>query len=335
QFSAAEATNRFLEENIRKIDEIFENVNRNFDNNINTLNEDIKVTENKIDRFQKDKEAIKLDLEKELQSIIKDEYRTILGISNLYTDEKFEQIANYKYASQKAINEKTFEKANRDNSSSNHYKKLGKNLFEKIIYEINIELENNININIFTKDRKDNIQEKLKTTTIQIQQKYENKYGVILNIKDIKIDSIKIELSNNIDLERGFFREVIDFMNFLTFGDEKKFINTTANEWEKYAKNEYKSQIDNEIKNKIENSKNIVKKEVDKEINNIVNTIEKQLNQELKDKEKFSKDKQKTRKDKDIVQGAFKYLQKEYIEKAKIQNQDIFYTPFNTNLILH
>lgn len=323
-FSAAEATRKFLNEKIKKIEEIFSNADNNFENNIEKINQHIDITEKKIEKFESNKIKIEKELKQELTKIVKDNYRVILGTANTYKDDELGIVANYRYAQRKAEDEKTFKNANKDNTSDRHYEKIGKKFLKKIVFNTSKKLERDINNEVLSDDVREKVKQELKAKASEIQKKYENEYGVSLDIKDRKIGSIQINLSNNVDLQRGAFREFIDFFRLLTWGSEKKFIETTAREWEKYSQGKFKNNLETEIKNKINESEKKVQEKVNEEILNLIKTIEKQLRQELTDKENYQKDKEQTNANKLIIQEAFKYLQEKHIAKTKIQNQELF-----------
>lgn len=322
-FSAAESTSKFLTENISKIDNIFNALDINFENNIKILVENIENTQSKINKFQDNRIRIKSELTQELEIIIQDEYRTLLAQATLRKEEEFSRVANYDYAYNKALKEEIFKSANTDNSSSSHYTKVGKKFLTSITNALNVKIEQDINNNLFSTEKKEKIQKELENKILVIQKKYENEYGVKLELKDIQIDKMKINFSNNIDLKRSLIREIRDFFSPL-IGTEKKYASSTANEWAKYSNDKYKDAITKEIKSKIDIYKSKVQQEVKSEISNIVDTIGKQLNQELEDKTIFNKNKEQATENKVTIQKAFKTLKDDYIDIATKQNQQLF-----------
>lgn len=323
-FSAVEATSKFLTENIKKIDKIFNEADRNFENNLTKLDGDINEVTKRIEKFKLTKNDIQQELENELSDIVENKYRELYALALSYKDERLQDISNETYFITRAKEKGTFQKANNDNTSSNYYQKCAKDLMNDIIERNNHELQKDIKNNVFKKEKIDSLKDELQYKTKEIQTKYENSYGVVLNLEDIEIQPIKINLTRNIDLEIGTWKSIKQFFNVFIWGKEDKFIDISAESWEKYAKDIYTNDLKKEIKEKIDKTKNNVKEKTYKAIVDIVNTVESQLNQEYLYYKLCENDKKETIKKKEKVQSSFKSLKTDYIAKAKHQNINLF-----------
>jgi len=323
-FSTAEATSKFLKKHIKTIDKIFDEVDRNFKENLRKLGEGIKVTESKIEKFSNNKEKIKDELEKTLSRMIKDEYRVLLAKAYNIIDDTLKVISTEDYFKTKAKEKDTFKNADSDKKSSSHYQKLAKSLIQKIINETNSDIAQKIQRDIFNNKQKNSLKEKLQTHTKRIQKKYENDYGVILNLNEITIGTIKINLTKNIDLEISLWKSFKLFINPLTWGSTNKYIDASAEKWKEYSKEEYERNIKEEIKKQTARVEKGVQKKITTAIYNIVTTIDKQLKQELVDKQNLINNKKETMQRKLKIQDSFLMLSEEFISKIKKQNQTLF-----------
>lgn len=323
-FSAAEATSKFLTENIKKIDNIFNEADRNFKNNLTRLDGDIGEIEKKINTFKSTKNDIQKELENELKDIVEDKYRELHAFALSYNDDSLKIIANEKYFETKAQENGTFKKSNSDNTSSNYYKDSAKSLMKEIIEENNKELQMIMKKKVFKKEKIDSLKDDLQDRTKEIQKKYENDYGVVLNLEDIEIQPININITRNIDLEIGMLKLIKQFFSIFIWGKEDKYINISAEGWEKYAKEIYTKNLKDEIKNKISDAQNKVKEKTNDAISDIVLTIENQLNQQYSDYKQYAENKEETIRKKEIVQSSFQLLKTNYIAQAKEQNINLF-----------
>jgi len=318
-FSAAEATSKFITENIDKINKIFNDASKNFKNNITKLDGNIEEIEEKIKKFKDVKEQIGKELKDELEDITENGYRDFQASSRSYVDDILNEISNEKYYVKCAKESEKFKDINSDN-----YKEIAKQLMKDIIEKSNIEIEKIIKNKVFTTEKINNLNKQLQEKTTKIQEKYENDYGVILNLDEIKINPIKINLSNNIDLDITLWKSIKQFFNPSIWGKEDKYIDSSAESWEKYSHDTYKKNLINEIKNKTNSAEEQIIGVTNKAISEIIDSIESQLMQELRDYKRYEADKLDTIERKEIVQDAFNMLQKNYIEKAKEQNINLF-----------
>lgn len=319
-FSTAEATSKFLTKHLNQIDKIFDEVERNFKGNLEKIGENINITEEKIDKFSKNKDKIKTELEETLTRMIKDEYRVLQAKAYNIMDDELKKVSTYDYFKNIVQERKSFEKSKNEKDSE----RIAKNLMKEIINESNQIVEKNIKKNIFNVKQNKVLKIKLQEKTKKVQKKYENDYGVVLNLDDIAIGSIKINLNNNVDLEVTTWKSFKLFINPLLWGKADKYIDAFSEKWEEYSNNEYKDNIKEEIKKQKEEVEKSVQKEISNAITNIVETIDNQLKQELRDQEKLLKNKEETMQRKLKIQNSFTMLQKEYISKIKEQNKVLF-----------
>ena len=194
----------------------------------------------------------------------------------------------------------------------------------EVIKESNLKVERKITKDVFNQKQKNDLKTKLKEETQKIQNKYENDYGVVLNLDDIAIGNIRINLSNNIDLEINAWKSFKLLINPLLWGKTDKYIDASSEKWEEYSKKEYKPTLKEEIKKQKEEVEKSVEKKIFNAITNIVETIDRQLKQELRDKEKLINNREETMQRKSKIQSSFTMLQKEYVSKIKEHNRVLF-----------
>ena len=145
-----------------------------------------------------------------------------------------------------------------------------------------------------------------------------------MNLDEINIASIKIKLTKDINLEISIWKDIKQFFNLTLWGKTDKYIDISAESWEKYSTNIYKINLREEIKKQINSAEKNVQKEVTLSIQNIVETIDNQLQQELIDKERYVDNKNETMYRKTEIQNSFHMLQNKYVVKAKEQNRILF-----------
>lgn len=324
EFSTAEATSKFLTKHLTQIDKIFDEVERNFNGNLERILGDINSTKEKIDRFSRDKNKIRSELEDTLSRMIKDEYRELQAKAYNVMDDELKQVSTYDYFKDIAEKRKTFSDANSDKKSRYFYQNLAKGLMRLIIHETNTDIEKKLKINVFNRKQSDTLKSKLQDETKKIQKKYENDYGVVLNLENISMSGIKINLSNNIDLEINLWKRFKLLINPLIWFSTSRYIDASAEKWKEYSLNEYKPNIKQEIKRQKEEAEHQVQIEINDAISNIVKTIDRQLKQELSDQEKLIKNREETMGRKAKIQDTFKMLQEEYILRIKEQNRVLF-----------
>ena len=323
-FSTAEATSKFLTKHLNQIDKIFNEVERNFNGNLEKISGDINTTKEKINKFSNNKEKIKDELEDTLTRMIKDEYRELQAKAYNVMDDELKEISTADYFETIAKERGSFENSNSDKNSSDDYVIITKNLMEEIINESNKKIKRSIKSDIFNLKQNNSLKRKLQEKTKKVQKKYENDYGVVLNLENISISSIKINLNNNIDLEITTWKSVKLFINPSIWGKIAKHIDASAEKWEEYSQNEYKPHLKEEIKKQKEEAEKSVQKEISNAIENIVNTIDRQLKQELRDQGNLLNNREETMQRKSKIQETFTMLQKEYIFKIKEQNRVLF-----------
>ena len=168
------------------------------------------------------------------------------------------------------------------------------------------------------------MKDKLFSNIQEIQEKYEEDYNVVINLDLIYIEPIKINLSQNIDLDIGIWKSIKQFFNLFLWGKEDKYIDISSESWEKYTKNTYKRSLEEEITSQFDESEKTILDEVNKTVNSIISTIENQLKQQLNDQKNYGKDKKETMKKKNSVQAAYGTLKDTYISQAKQQNINLF-----------
>jgi len=323
-FSAAEATSKFLTKHLKQIDTIFDGIERNFEENIQNLENSLEKTQEKIEKFKENKEKIQSALENNLNRMIKDEYRSLLAKANNFMDDSLKERSTEDYFEKLAKKRDLFKEAHNMANTENNYQNIAKKLFESIIADTNNKIEYNIKHNVFNHQDKQILKEKLQKKTKDIQNRYENDYGVVLNLDEINIDSIKIKLTKDIDLEISIWKDIKQLFNLRLWRKTDKYIDISAESWEKYSNNMYKNNLKEEIKKQITSAEKNVQNEVLISIHNIVETIDNQLQQELLDKERYVDNKNETIYRKTKIQDSFNMLQNDYIVKAKEQNRILF-----------
>jgi len=259
-----------------------------------------------------------------LKDITEDRYREFQALARSYADDTLKKIGNENYYKKQAKYTGDFKGASNDNTSSKYYQTIAKSLMAKIIKEANKEIEKNIKKKVFTKKKIDALKTQLQLTIKNIQNKYENDYGVVLNLDEIKVDPIKINLSSNVDLNISIWKSIKQFFNISLWGKEDKYIDRSAESWEEYANKTYKDSLVKEIKGKTDAAKKQIIDATNDVISEIINSVESQLEQELQDQKLYQENKQETIKKKEIVQKSFETLKKDYIAKAKEQNISLF-----------
>jgi len=324
EFSTAEATSKFLTKHLSQIDEIFDEVERNFKGNLEKITRNINITEEKMNKFSKNKKKIEHELEDTLTRMIKDEYRKLLAKAYNIMDDELKKVSTYDFFKKKATELKSFEDSNSDNTSSKHYVEKAKELIKIIINDNNKTVEKKIKKDVFNLRQNKALKANLQYKTKKIQNKYENDYGVVLNLVDISISSISIDLNNNIDLEINTWKSFKLFINPFMWGKTDKYIDASAEKWEEYSKKEYTENLKKSIKEQKEEVEKNVQDKISNTIENIVNTIDKQLKQELADQKNLRNNREETMQRKAKIQDSFKMLQEEYIFKIKKQNKVLF-----------
>jgi len=322
-FSAIEATSKFLSENIQKINKIFENTKNIFENNIKSLNQDLGEIQQQIQDFQNSKIEIINILKNEFQDILDDNFRTYEALSKSYIDDIRFDIANENYFTQRAKKSNKFKNANNDSTSSSYYKNIAKKLMNEFIEEANEQLEKNIKEKVLNKKNLEELKKKLNQKIEAIQKKYEKEYQVVLTINHLHFEPIKLNLTRNVDLDISLWKSIKQFFNLFLWGKENKYIDISAEAWEKYIRTNYFPSLEKEIRDKISMVKKQIETDMNKAIEDIIDSIDTQLQQKLKDFEQYNKNKELTIKKKNKVLDSFNKLQKEYIDYAYKQTKSL------------
>ena len=322
KFSAEEATSKFLDENIIQINKIFEMTDKNFKNSIKQLDTKIDDIENKITKFNTKKKGIKEDATREVEKILNDHYRAWKAEAHLKI---FGELIPTKYGNEKWVKKdiekrKIFKKAEKNKNSSNFYQTLGKNYLKNLEKRLNQDIENTLKYKILSSGSKSELSIKIQAEIQKVQRKYEDDYGVSINLASINIEEIDLDFTNKIEIEISFWK----WLTTVFTSNDKIYKDITTEAWLRYLEDTYIPFSIIKINKALSDSETKMKNKVNEKIDEIINTIESQLVQQKRDKVRSNKDKEALKDQKKQIQEAFKSLKIEFIDKTEQQKQELF-----------